>query len=198
MVEVQQRAVHVGRVALADSANDVAASDDPRHAAVADAGETPGAASTSSGSGWEATELDRSGTHIAIVSVVPGMTTVTYTAKPGTHVVVGAPMGASGHADVSATSASGACNVTVTPDSGSGGYDAQPLSLVLDSDCHPTADPQLAAATPDSGGSNGSNDPPPGGAETASSAGCGCETTHTKDVLAPVFLGIIFMRRRRR
>ena len=58
--------------------------------AVASGGAAAAATSTS-GSNWRAVELDRGGGHLAVIAVDAGANTVTYTAAPGTHVVVGAP-----------------------------------------------------------------------------------------------------------
>jgi hypothetical protein len=76
-------------------------------------GVDPGSAASTHGAGWRAVELDRGAGHAAIVVVDPGLTTVTYTAAPGIHVVVGAPAGGSGRAEVTATASGGGCAVTL-------------------------------------------------------------------------------------
>jgi len=130
------------------------------------AGETPAPATASSGQGWRATELDRDVEHIAVVAVDPGLSSVTYTAAPGGHVVVGAPQSATGRADVTAAPSAAGCDMTITPHSGDGGFDARPLVIAVDADCTVTEDPPSDGFTspggtdtpPGGGGNNGNND----------------------------------------
>jgi MYXO-CTERM domain-containing protein len=135
-----------------------------------------------------------------VIAVDPGLTTVTYTAKPGTHVVVGAPASAAGAADVVASASAGACAVTVTPHSGGGsGIDAQPLAITVDASCAVTADPPRAPAVADAGGSAGSDDDPPGAASAG--GGCGCASTGATplaDGIVPALLVLVVAGFRRR
>jgi hypothetical protein len=164
---------------------------------VADAvatGTDPGGVATSSGSNWRSIEMDRAGTHVAVISVAAGATTVTYTAAPGTHVVVGAPAGASGNADVSATANGAACDVTVTPHDGSGGVNAHPVVVKIDAGCGVQEDPGMTGFAPIAG-----NDPPPGSSiGNGLTSGC-CQAGRPADAVAPLLLvGLAMIVRRRR
>jgi hypothetical protein len=136
--------------------------------------------------------MDRPGTHVAVVAVDPGLSTVTYTAAPGTHVVVGAPQSATGRSDVTATANGGGCDVTVTPHSGDGGLDAKPLVIKVDASCNATEDPSQNGFTPPSG-----NDPPPGSSVGDLRGGC-CQGGRASDSLAPMLLVALAMFARRR
>ncbi|HTJ47642.1 MAG TPA: hypothetical protein VL463_36350 [Kofleriaceae bacterium] len=154
-------------------------------------GTDPGGAATSNGSGWRAVEMDRASSHFAVVAVDPNLTTVTYTAAPGTHVVVGAPAGSSGRSDVSATQNGGGCDVTVTPHSGDGGYDASPLVLKLDGGCAVSEDPSQDGFTPPNG-----MDPPPGSSTGDLSGGC-CQSNRASDSIAPLLFVVVVLSSRR-
>src|SRR5262249_13697397 len=127
-------------------------------------------------------ELDRGGTHFAVIAVDAGSSSVTYTAAPGTHIVVGAPAGSTGRADVSAKQNNSACDVTITAHSGDGGYDAKPVVLKLDASCGATEDPTQQGFQPPMG-----NDPPPGSSVGDLSGGC-CQSGRATDPLAPMLL----------
>jgi hypothetical protein len=160
------------------------------------AGSDPGAATSTSGTGWRATELDRGGSHLAVVAVDPGLTTVTYTAAPGTHVVVGAPAGSAGRADVSAAASAGGCDVTVAARDGDGGLDARPVVIDVAADCAVTEDP----ARPGFAAPTGDDPPPgPGGGPSGSiDAGC-CQAGGPSGAALPlVVIGLALGRPRRR
>jgi uncharacterized protein (TIGR03382 family) len=158
------------------------------------AGTTPSAATSTSGDGWRATELDRSG-HLAVIAVDSGRTTVTYTAAPGRHVVVGAPAGPTGRADVTATAASGGCAVTVAARATAGGLDARPAIFTVAADCGITEDPTMGSFTPPGG-----TDPPPGTPGTGSNdlTGCGCGAGGSSSALPIGLVGLALLVRRRR
>ncbi|MCE9574519.1 MAG: hypothetical protein K8W52_15330 [Deltaproteobacteria bacterium] len=157
-------------------------------------GGTVAAATTSSGDGWRATELDRSG-HLAVIAVDAGRTTITYTARPGRHVVVGAPASATGRADVTAVAASGgACTVTVAPHSGTGGLDARPAIFAVANDCGIVEDDTQGGFVPPD-----PNDPPPGSSVGGDLTGCGCGAQGSSSALpVAVIVGLALIRRRRR
>ena len=121
-------------------------------------GATPSLATTNSGTGWQSTELDRAGDHVAIITVDAGVTSVTYTAGIGGHIVVGAPVGSTGHSDVTATPSGSGCAVTVTAHDGDGGFDGKPLAIAVDAACTVTEDPSsagLAVPSSSTGGGGG-------------------------------------------
>ena len=156
-------------------------------------GTNPGAATTSSGTSWRAVEMDRGGTHLAVVAVDAGASSVTYTAAPGTHVVVGAPAGSSGNADVTATANGAACDVTITPHDGAGGVSAQPVVVMIDAGCGVTEDQGTAPFAPPEG-----TDPPPGSSIGDGGGGC-CQAGRPGDAVAPMLLiGVAALLRRRR
>jgi MYXO-CTERM domain-containing protein len=175
------------------------------------AGETPSAAVMSSGSGWRATELDRGGAHLAVVSIDAGASSVTYTAKAGTHVVVGAPAGADGRADVIASGSGGACTVTVSAHSGAtGGFDARPVVVSVDSNCVVSEDVSRATTDPTNGnptgggtgGGTGSGSGSDGGsgADGGGTVTAGCSSTAPGSGSLPLPLAMfgLALRRRRR
>ncbi len=157
-------------------------------------GGTVAAATTSSGDGWRATELDRSG-HLAVIAVDPGRATITYTARPGRHVVVGAPASATGRAEVTAVAASGgACAVTVSPHSGTDGLDARPAIFAVANDCAIVEDDTMGGFVPPD-----PTDPPPGSSVGGDLTGCGCGAQGSSSAAPVAFLvGLALIRRRRR
>ncbi len=172
----------IGRFQVGEWALSVPATH-PQAIAIADAvatGTQPTAATATSGTAWHGIELDRGGTHFAVIAVDAGASTVTYTAAPGTHVVVGAPAGSTGRADVSAKANGSACDVTITPHAGDGGFDAKPVVVKLDASCGATEDPTQQGFQPPSG-----NDPPPGSSVGDSGQGC-CQSGRASDPIAPI------------
>jgi hypothetical protein len=181
------------------------------------AGESPAAATSSSGSGWRATELDRGGKHIAVVSIDAGKTSVTYTAKAGTHVVVGAPAGDKGRADVTATGSGGSCTVTVAAHAGAtGGFDAKPVVVSVDANCQVSEDGTSATTDPETGGGTGggsggggtggdgtggdgtgSGGDTAGGGDASNLTG-GCMSSDPSNGAPIAVLGFAFIARRRR
>ncbi|HTJ47641.1 MAG TPA: MYXO-CTERM sorting domain-containing protein [Kofleriaceae bacterium] len=170
------------------------------------------AATSSSGSGWHATEMDRGGSHFAIVSIDPGKTSVTYSAKPGTHVVLGAPAGDKGRADVTGAKSAAGCDVTVTAHSGDGGVDAKPIVIDLGADCGATEDTGQDPGGVGTGGSgsgggggsgsgsgSGSDGGDSGGGDSTTGVTGGCSSTGGGPIggIAPL-AGLALVRRRRR
>jgi uncharacterized protein (TIGR03382 family) len=129
-----------------------------------------------------------------VVAVDAGASTVPYTAAPGTHVVVGAPAGASGRADVTAAANGAKCDVTITPHDGSGGVDAHPVVVTLDASCAVTEDPGTTGFAPPNG-----TDPPPGTSIGSGLTGGCCQAGRPADAVAPMLLvGLAMLLRRRR
>jgi MYXO-CTERM domain-containing protein len=170
------------------------------------AGEAPAAATATSGSGWRATELDRGGIHIATVAIDPGKTSVTYTAKPGVHVVVGAPAGDQGRADVSGTPSGGGCAITVAAHGGTGGFDAKPVIATVGSDCSVTEDASLDPTMPGGGsggggggaGSGGGDGGGSGSGDNGGAVAQGCSTSTPASGAPLALVGLALVRRRRR
>jgi MYXO-CTERM domain-containing protein len=100
---------------------------------------------------------------------------LSYTAPAGAlHVVVDAPVDASGKSDVGATQDGSNCRVEVTPHAGSsGGYDGAPLIVRLSSDCAVQDDGAQAS----SGGGSSANDGSAGTSGTSTSSGSGGTST---------------------
>jgi hypothetical protein len=140
------------------------------------------AATSTSGSNWRAVELDRGGGHLAVISVDAGASTVAYTAAPGTHVVVGAPAGSTGRADVTSKANGAACDVTIAPHDGDGGFDARPVIVLIAADCSATEDPTKPGFMAPAG-----TDPPPGSSVGDVTGGC-CQSGRATDPLAPMML----------
>jgi hypothetical protein len=154
-------------------------------------GVDPGSAASTHGAGWRAVELDRGAGHAAIVVVDPGLTTVTYTAAPGIHVVVGAPAGGSGRAEVTATASGGGCAVTIAARASDGGFDARPVVMKVAADCTLVEDPAQQGFSPPS-----ATDPPAG---TSMGGGCCQAGRGGSDAVVPLaMIGLMLAGRRRR
>jgi hypothetical protein len=113
------------------------------------AGQTPPEAVSLSGSGYTGVTLFRDNQRIVViaadqvVSSSPPSLTYDVEASGALHVVVDAPVNATGFSNVSATASGMGCRVTVMPASGSGGFAARPLLFNLSPDCTPQTETQV-------------------------------------------------------
>jgi len=161
--------------------------------------------------GYRSVELKVGIRQVAVIVADAGSRSLTYRATLGdrTHVVLGAPAGASGRADVTATASGDHCEITVAPHDGDGGMDARPLILTVDDQCQAVEDPTRDGFMPPP-----AEDPPPGNGfpdggtggggggggddDGALTGGC-CETGGGASSLAPALIaGALLLRRRRR
>ena len=155
---------------------------------VADAAGKPVISTPFSGKGY-------SGVHITspreAIVVWPTGDKLSYTAPPGTHVVLDAPEVA-GMATVTAVRSGSACTVTVTP---GGSTPARPAIVTLDAACAVVVDPSSASVTSAVG-----TRPPPirsSSGRTQRSGCCGAQTTPGSPIaMSLIVIGIVLRRRR--
>jgi hypothetical protein len=98
-----------------------------------------------SGSGYAGVTLFRDDQRVVVVAadqVVPSPPpSLTYDveASGALHVVLDAPVNATGFSNVNAVASGMGCRVTITPAAGNGGFAAKPLLFNLSPDCTPQA-----------------------------------------------------------
>jgi hypothetical protein len=125
-----------------------------------------------SGDGYRGVVVPRAGTPVVVIaSDSPDGevgSSFAYRAQASAlHVVLDAPVGASGTSDVTATRDGADCAVSVTPHAGAtGGFPAEPLVVALDADCAVTDDGSQMEPEP-------TNPPPPDGLGGAAGEGQG-------------------------
>ncbi len=147
---------------------------------------TPAASTPIKGDGWEGVTL--SGVRDAsIVWRTSGSGDLSYTAPPGTHIVLDATDGA----QVSAKKSGAGCAVTIA-----GGGDApKPVVATVDAECSVTLDPEAAAASAIGTRARGTSRK---GARSPRSGCCGAEAAPGQAFAMVFVVGGLLIRRKRR
>lgn len=156
---------------------------------VTDAAGKPVVSMPLSGKGWTGVRI--TSPREAVV-VWPTGDTLSYTAPPGTHVILDAPQLA-GMATITAKRDGNACSVSVTP---GGTTPARPVIVTLDAACAVVVDPASANVASAAGTK------PPGrpsaSVRTKSGGCCGAQSSPSSPVaMSVIVIGIVVRRRRR-
>jgi hypothetical protein len=151
-------------------------------------GGTPATAEAIKGSGYEGVKLTglRDAT---IIWATGGDGAVSYTATPGTHVVLDATEGS----QITGTKSGNGCAMSVS----AGGGAMKPVVALVDADCKVTLDPEAAAASAIGTKAKGTSRKG-GGARSPRSGCCGAEAAPGQSLAMVLVVGAILGRRRRR